>query len=87
MMITMARVRYCSVRRIAAEIMFKLMNAARLGTALQGLAIEEVAYQGAMDYARERLQMRSLTGPKPGWPRRSDSGASGCRMLLTKSLY
>ena len=46
------------------EIMFKLMNAARLGTALQGLAMGEVAYQGAMDYARERLQMRSLTGPK-----------------------
>ena len=46
------------------EIMFKLMNAARLGTALQGLSMGEVAYQGAMGYARERLQMRSLTGSK-----------------------
>ena len=46
------------------EIMFKLMNAARLGTALQGLAMGEMAYQGAVSYARERLQMRSLTGPK-----------------------
>ncbi|GAA4106973.1 acyl-CoA dehydrogenase C-terminal domain-containing protein [Zhongshania borealis] len=46
------------------EIMFKLMNAARLGTALQGLAMGEMAYQGAVSYARDRLQMRSLTGPK-----------------------
>ncbi len=46
------------------EIMFKLMNSARLGTALQGLAMGEISYQGAIDYARERLQMRSLTGPK-----------------------
>ncbi|MBD2859999.1 acyl-CoA dehydrogenase C-terminal domain-containing protein [Spongiibacter sp. KMU-158] len=46
------------------EVMFKLMNTARLGTALQGLAMSEIAYQGAVGYARERLQMRSLTGPK-----------------------
>jgi alkylation response protein AidB-like acyl-CoA dehydrogenase len=46
------------------EIMFKLMNSARLGTALQGLAMGEISYQGAVSYARERLQMRSLTGPK-----------------------
>ncbi|MGJ8685877.1 MAG: acyl-CoA dehydrogenase C-terminal domain-containing protein [Spongiibacteraceae bacterium] len=46
------------------EVMFKLMNNARLGTALQGLAMGEISYQGASTYARERLQMRSLTGPK-----------------------
>ena len=46
------------------EIMFKLMNAARLGTAIQGLALGEASFQGALAYARERLQMRSLTGPK-----------------------
>ena len=40
------------------------MNTARLGTALQGLAHAEVAFQGGIKYARERLQMRSLTGPK-----------------------
>ena len=44
--------------------MFTFMNTARLGTGLQGLAHSEVAYQGALTYARERLQMRSLTGPK-----------------------
>ncbi|MBE7927535.1 phenylacyl-CoA dehydrogenase [Pseudomonas saudiphocaensis] len=44
--------------------MFTFMNTARLGTALQGLAHAEVAFQGAIKYARERLQMRSLTGPK-----------------------
>jgi hypothetical protein len=46
------------------EVMFKLMNTARLGTAMQGLAMGELAFQGALAYARERLQMRSLTGPK-----------------------
>jgi len=44
--------------------MFTFMNAARMGTALQGVAHAEVALQGAVRYARERLQMRSLSGPK-----------------------
>ncbi|MGV8308041.1 acyl-CoA dehydrogenase, partial [Pseudomonas aeruginosa] len=43
--------------------MFTFMNTARLGTALQGLAHAEVGFQGGIAYARERLQMRSLTGP------------------------
>lgn len=46
------------------EVMFKLMNTARLGTALQGLAMGEISRQGAVTYARERLQMRAITGPK-----------------------
>lgn len=44
--------------------MFVMMNEARLGVAVQGLAQSEVAYQNAVAYARERLQGRSLTGPK-----------------------
>ncbi|WP_067515449.1 acyl-CoA dehydrogenase C-terminal domain-containing protein [Endozoicomonas ascidiicola] len=44
--------------------MFTFMNSARLGTGVQGLAHAEIAYQGAVRYARDRLQMRSLTGPK-----------------------
>ncbi len=44
--------------------MFTFMNSARLGTALQGLAAAERALQGATRYARERLQMRSLSGAK-----------------------
>ncbi|MGK2286588.1 acyl-CoA dehydrogenase C-terminal domain-containing protein [Pedomonas sp. V897] len=43
--------------------MFIMMNAARLGVGLQGLALSEVAYQNAVRYARERLQGRALTGP------------------------
>jgi hypothetical protein len=43
--------------------MFIMMNAARLGVGLQGLAIGEVAYQNAVAYARERRQGRALTGP------------------------
>ena len=44
--------------------MFTMMNEARLGVALQGLAISETAYQNAADYARDRLQGRALTGAK-----------------------
>jgi acyl-CoA dehydrogenase len=40
------------------------MNEARLGVAVQGLAQSEVAYQNAVTYARDRLQGRSLSGPK-----------------------
>jgi alkylation response protein AidB-like acyl-CoA dehydrogenase len=49
--------------------MFVMMNEARLGVAVQGLAMSEVAYQNAVTYARERLQGRALTGPQdPGKP-------------------
>jgi hypothetical protein len=44
--------------------MFTFMNTARLGTAVQGLAHAELAFQGALKYARERLAMRSISGPK-----------------------
>ncbi len=44
--------------------MFVMMNAARLGVGMQSLGLTEVAYQNAASYAKERLQMRSLSGPK-----------------------
>ena len=44
--------------------MFIMMNAARLGVGLQGLAISEVATQNAANYARDRLQGRALRGPQ-----------------------
>jgi hypothetical protein len=44
--------------------MFVMMNAARLGVGNQSLGLTEVAYQNAVAYARERIQMRSLSGPK-----------------------
>jgi hypothetical protein len=40
--------------------MFIMMNAARLGVGLQGIAQGEVAYQNAAGYARERRQSRAL---------------------------
>ena len=46
------------------KAMFTMMNEARLGVGLQGLSISEVAYQNAVAYARDRLQGRSLSGPK-----------------------
>ncbi|MGH6808320.1 MAG: acyl-CoA dehydrogenase family protein, partial [Ensifer adhaerens] len=44
--------------------MFVMMNEARLGVGLQGLSIAEIAYQNAANYARDRIQGRSLSGPK-----------------------
>ena len=44
--------------------MFSFMNLARLGTSLQGIAHAELGYQKARWYARERLQMRALSGMK-----------------------
>jgi hypothetical protein len=44
--------------------MFVMMNEARLGVAVQGLAQSEVAYQNAVAYAKDRIQGRALTGAK-----------------------
>jgi alkylation response protein AidB-like acyl-CoA dehydrogenase len=44
--------------------MFTMMNTARLAVGLQGLGLSDRAYQNALRYARERLQMRSLSGAK-----------------------
>lgn len=46
------------------RIMFVMMNEARLGVGVQGLSQGEAAYQAAAEFAKERLQGRSLTGPK-----------------------
>jgi len=44
--------------------MFVMMNAARLGVGNQSLGLTEVAFQNALAYAKDRLQMRSLSGVK-----------------------
>jgi alkylation response protein AidB-like acyl-CoA dehydrogenase len=44
--------------------MFVMMNAARLGVGNQGLGLTEVAYQNAVAYAKDRMQMRSISGAK-----------------------
>lgn len=46
------------------NLMFTMMNGARLGTGIQGLGLASVAYQNAVAFARDRLQGRSLDGPK-----------------------
>ena len=46
------------------KAMFTMMNAARLGVAMQGLGIAEVSYQNALAFAKDRVQMRSLDGAK-----------------------
>jgi len=69
--------------------MFVMMNAARLGVGMQGLGLTEVAYQNAVAYAKDRLQMRALSGPKA-----KDKPADPIivhpdvrRMLLTARAY
>jgi acyl-CoA dehydrogenase len=42
--------------------MFTMMNEARVGVGMQGLAQAEVAYQNALEYAKDRLQGRAVTG-------------------------
>ncbi len=69
--------------------MFVMMNAARLGVGNQSLGLTEVAYQNALAYAKDRIQMRSLTGPKA-----KDKAADPIivhpdvrKMLLTAKAY
>ena len=68
--------------------MFVMMNAARLGVGMQSLGLTEVAYQNASAYARERIQGRSLSGPKSDQP--ADTiivHPDVRRMLLTARAY
>ncbi len=46
------------------QAMFVMMNAARLGVGNQSLGLTEVAFQNALVYAKDRIQMRSLSGTK-----------------------
>jgi len=69
--------------------MFTMMNTERLSVGIQGLGVAEVAYQNAVNYARERIQGRSLTGAKS-----PDKAADPIivhpdvrRMLLTMRAY
>jgi alkylation response protein AidB-like acyl-CoA dehydrogenase len=69
--------------------MFVMMNAARLGVGNQGLGLTEVAYQNAVAYAKDRMQMRSLSGPKmPDQPADTIIVHPDVRkMLLTARAY
>ena len=46
------------------RVMFTMMNGARLAVGMQGIGLAETAYQSAVAHALERLQGRSLSGPK-----------------------
>ena len=69
--------------------MFVMMNAARIGVGMQSLGLTEVAYQNALAYAKDRIQMRSLTGVKdPSKPADSILVHPDVRkMLLTAKAY
>ncbi|HRH16209.1 MAG TPA: acyl-CoA dehydrogenase family protein, partial [Aquabacterium sp.] len=69
--------------------MFVMMNGARLGVGNQSLGLTQVAYENAVNYAKDRIQMRSLSGPK-----RTDLAADPIivhpdvrKMLLTARAY
>ena len=59
-----ARGELIGVEHKGLRVMFVMMNEARMGVGMQGLCQSEVAYQNAVIYANDRLQGRSLTGPK-----------------------
>ncbi|MCE8027930.1 acyl-CoA dehydrogenase [Halomonas daqingensis] len=69
--------------------MFTMMNAARLGVGIQGLGLTEASFQNALAYARDRLQMRALSGPqapeKPADPIIVHPDVR--RMLLTQKAF
>jgi alkylation response protein AidB-like acyl-CoA dehydrogenase len=71
------------------QAMFMMMNRERLAVGIQGLGLAEASYQGAVEYARERVQGRSLSGRK-----NPDQAADPIivhpdvrRMLLTMRAY
>ncbi|MFL1732312.1 acyl-CoA dehydrogenase C-terminal domain-containing protein [Moraxella oculi] len=69
--------------------MFTFMNVARIGTAIQGLAASEFAFQGSLEYAKDRTAMRSLSGIKePQKPADSIIHHPAVRnMLLTQKAF
>ncbi len=69
--------------------MFVMMNVARIGVGMQSLGLNEVAYQNARAYAKDRIQSRSLTGVKsPHQPADSILVHPDVRkMLLTAKAY
>ncbi|MGE0313133.1 MAG: acyl-CoA dehydrogenase C-terminal domain-containing protein [Lautropia sp.] len=71
------------------QAMFVMMNAARIGVGMQTLGLMEAAYQNSLAYAKERLQSRSLTGPKA--PEKAADPIivhpDVRRMLLTQKAY
>jgi butyryl-CoA dehydrogenase len=71
------------------KAMFTMMNTARLGVGVQGLGLAEAAYQGAVAYARDRLQGRALSGVK--MPEKAADPIivhpDVRRMLLTQRAY
>jgi hypothetical protein len=71
------------------QAMFVMMNAARLGVGMQGLGLTEISYQNARTYAKERVQMRSLSGVKNP-EKEADyiiAHPDVRRMLLTQRAY
>ena len=69
--------------------MFTFMNTARIGTGLEGLSASEAAFQGALAYAKDRLQFRAMTGVKnpegPADPIINHPDVR--RMLLTQKAF
>ncbi|GGX82625.1 acyl-CoA dehydrogenase [Litchfieldella qijiaojingensis] len=69
--------------------MFTMMNVARIGVGIQGLGLMEASFQNALAYARDRLQMRALSGArepaKPADPIIVHPDVR--RMLLTQKAF
>ncbi len=68
------------------EYMFIMMNSARFGVGVQGLAVADRAYQKAVNYARERVQSRPVDGSVKG-PAAIIHHPDVRRMLMTMRAY
>ena len=55
------------------EAMFLMMNDARLKVGLQGIAMSEISYQNALEFAKERKQMRSVVKDKQDKDSKADN--------------
>jgi alkylation response protein AidB-like acyl-CoA dehydrogenase len=71
------------------QAMFSMMNLERLNIGIEGIGLAEVSYQNAVNYAKDRLQSRALTGIK--FPEKAADPIivhpDVRRMLLTMKAY
>lgn len=67
--------------------MFTMMNYERLGVGIQGLGLAQLSYQGAVEYARERLQSRVPGSAMQGEADAIIGHGDVRRMLMTQKAY
>lgn len=67
--------------------MFTMMNYERVFVGVQGLSMAQLSYQGAVEYAKERLQSRAPESAKQGMADAIIDHGDVRRMLMTQKAY